>query len=53
MCARVLIEMNIRDDFPIAISFENEYSELVSQPILYDWKQPWCKICEQLGYVEE
>ena len=43
MFIRVLLDMSITNDFPDELYFENEYGELVTQAVMYDWKPLWCK----------
>lgn len=36
--AKVLVEMNINENFQEEVHFTNEYAKLIFQEIVYDWK---------------
>lgn len=44
--AGVLVEINISKGFHNEFSFENEYSELVTQQVSYDWRPVKCNKCK-------
>lgn len=35
--ARVLVQMNVEEGFPEELYFSNEYDEIITQPVQYDW----------------
>lgn len=51
MCfARILVEMNVKEEFSEELFYSNEYKEIVSQPVHYDWISIWCSKCSQYGH---
>ena len=42
--------MNVYGEYPDEII--NEYDELVSQRVLYDWKPIICGKCKEFGHLE-
>lgn len=53
MYARALVEMDISEKFSDEIHFTNEFEELVSQKVSYDWFPVLCSKCNQLGHLTE
>lgn len=43
--ARVLVEMIVEEGFPDKLYFSNEYDEIITQPVQYDWIPIWCSKC--------
>lgn len=48
--ARVLIEVELKEDFLEEIFFINEYNQLVDQAISYDWLPFKCSNCNGHGH---
>lgn len=46
--ARLLIEMNIR--LPEEIQFEDANGLVHTQKVQYEWKPPFCTICNKVGH---
>lgn len=51
MFARVLVDMNLADGFPVELYFSNEHYQLITQRVQYDWIPTWCTKCAQFGHV--
>uniref|UniRef100_A0A803Q2T4 DUF4283 domain-containing protein n=1 Tax=Cannabis sativa TaxID=3483 RepID=A0A803Q2T4_CANSA len=49
--ARVLVDVEIKDEPPKTISFVNEKEQLVEQPIEYEWLPTKCAACDLLGHT--
>uniref|UniRef100_A0A803Q184 Reverse transcriptase domain-containing protein n=1 Tax=Cannabis sativa TaxID=3483 RepID=A0A803Q184_CANSA len=50
--ARVLVEMEITDEPPSAISYLNEFGQLSEQKIDYEWMPAKCKKCAGFGHIQ-
>ncbi|XP_062089448.1 uncharacterized protein LOC133795982 [Humulus lupulus] len=48
--ARVLVDMEISENFPKTISFLNERGQLMDQIIEYEWQPTQCSCCKALGH---
>uniref|UniRef100_A0A803PQM0 DUF4283 domain-containing protein n=1 Tax=Cannabis sativa TaxID=3483 RepID=A0A803PQM0_CANSA len=49
--ARVLVDMEISEEPPKIISFNNERKQLVEQQVEYEWIPSKCSACENLGHI--
>lgn len=47
---RVLVEMNVEDNFLEELYFSNEDDEIITQPVQYDWIPIWCSKCSQYSH---
>ncbi|XP_048489782.1 uncharacterized protein LOC125491732 [Beta vulgaris subsp. vulgaris] len=50
--ARVLVEVEIGQEFPDEIEFENEKGLTIYVEVKYDWKPTFCKGCKVFGHEE-
>lgn len=48
--ARVLVEMNIDQDFPSPVNFINEVGEKTMVPMTYEWRPVRCWVCSNFGH---
>ncbi|XP_056691798.1 uncharacterized protein [Spinacia oleracea] len=48
--ARVLVEMNLTQDFTDCVEYEDAYGSIVKQSIVYEWKPSYCGVCKIMGH---
>ena len=53
MFARVMIEVQIDQEFPNVIHFRNEIGIMVSQQVNYDWLPITCSVCKGMGHTHD
>ncbi|XP_074265182.1 uncharacterized protein LOC141587606 [Silene latifolia] len=51
--ARIMIEVDIGQEFPIVITFLNEYGVSKQLKVVYDWLPLQCTACKGLGHPTE
>ena len=51
--ARILVDMNINDEFPEEIHFTNVHDKLVTQQVVYEWKSILCTKCHKMGHNDQ
>ena len=51
--ARLLIEMQLQDNFPEYIEFVNEHNVVVSQKVEYEWKPTKYSFCKTFDHTGE
>ncbi|XP_060962288.1 uncharacterized protein LOC115695747 [Cannabis sativa] len=49
--ARVLVDVEIKDEAPRTIAFANEKKQLIEQPVEYEWLPTECAACDLLGHL--
>ncbi|KAL2938105.1 50S ribosomal protein L24 [Bienertia sinuspersici] len=49
--ARVLIEIQIGQEFVVTITFQNENGKVMEQRVEYEWKPLVCTKCKGFGHV--
>ncbi|XP_056691905.1 uncharacterized protein [Spinacia oleracea] len=47
---RVLIEMDVTNPLPDHVWIEDATGKAFKQPVIYDWKTQFCKICNVVGH---
>ena len=48
--ARLLIEMDITQPLPTEIQVEDASGNNYTQPVVYEWKPPFCASCNKVGH---
>uniref|UniRef100_A0A803NJ88 DUF4283 domain-containing protein n=1 Tax=Cannabis sativa TaxID=3483 RepID=A0A803NJ88_CANSA len=48
--ARVLVDVEIKEELPRTIAFVNEKKQLIEQPIEFEWLPTKCTACDMLGH---
>jgi len=51
--ARLLIEIQLEDNFPEYIEFVNEQNVVVRQRLKYEWKPTKCDFCKMFGHTRD
>ncbi|XP_056694959.1 uncharacterized protein [Spinacia oleracea] len=51
MFAKVLVEVNIDQQFPEVIRFRSEIGRMIEQRVSYDWLPISCSICKGMGHT--
>ncbi|XP_056689969.1 uncharacterized protein [Spinacia oleracea] len=51
MFAKVLVEVNIDQQFPEVIRFRSEIGRMIEQRVIYDWLPISCSICKGMGHT--
>lgn len=50
--ARVLVEMELKGDFPNKIELIDDLGGILSQPIEYEWKPSRCQKCNSIEHEQ-
>jgi len=51
--ARLVIDIELNEDFQEYIDFASEHKVLIRQPVIYEWKAIQCKHYKMYGHLKE